>query len=382
MAVDSRLSIRGRELASGKSVAIDVESGLIVSVDPIGADDALPWIAPGLVDLQVNGYAGLDLNVDEPSSETIDRLTARLNATGVTAYLPTVVTASSDAIAARLRAIAAANQTSIPGIHLEGPFISPDDGPRGAHPRAHVQPPDWDLFCRWQEAAGGLIRMITLSPEWPEARFFIERCVATGVIVAIGHTGSTPEQIREAVSAGARISTHLGNGAHAVLPRHPNYLWEQLARDELWITMIADGFHLPESVLKVMIAAKGEKALLVSDVVALGGLPPGEYRSGIGERVLLTPEGRLQLMADPRLLAGSASVLTNGIEHIVRAGLASLADAWKRASVGPAAFLDLPQRAGLTIGAPADIVCFGWSGERIAVERVIKNGREVRGGMA
>jgi N-acetylglucosamine-6-phosphate deacetylase len=382
MAGDSGISVRGRDLETGRPVSIGIENGSIASVDPAESDNSLPWIAPGLVDLQVNGYTGLDLNAEEPSEETVDRLSARLNALGVTTYLPTVVTAASEAIAARLTAIAAADRTSIAGIHLEGPFISPEDGPRGAHPRAHVRPPDWELFLRWQEAADGLIRMITLSPEWPDSGSLIERCVAAGVLVAIGHTGATPEQIREAVAAGASISTHLGNGAHAVLPRHPNYLWEQLAQDALWITMIADGFHLPESVLKVMIAAKKENALLVSDVVALGGLPPGEYRSGIGERVVLTPEGRLQLAADPRLLAGSGSLLTEGVAHLVRSGLALLADAWRRASTKPADFLGLPQGAGLSLGGPADIVCFGWNGERISIERVIKNGREVRGGTA
>src|SRR5262249_12675635 len=130
-----------------------------------------------------------------------------------------------------------------PAFHLEGPYISAEDGPRGAHPSAHVRPPDWEEFCRLQEAAGGRIRLVTLAPEREGALGVIERLVATGVVVALGHTAATGRQIHDAISAGARLSTHLGNGAHAVLPRHPNYIWEQLAADELWASIICDGHH-------------------------------------------------------------------------------------------------------------------------------------------
>lgn len=375
-----RAVVTGREIGSLRPVSIEIEDGRISAVNPANEDDALPWIGPGLVDLQVNGFAGSDLNSPQPNPETVNDLTRKLHRLGVTSYLPTVVTAAPEDIEARIAAIAAADRASIAGIHLEGPFISPEDGPRGAHPRDHVCEPDWKLFQRWQEAADGLIRIITLSPEWPDGCDFIARCRASGVKVAIGHTGATPAQIREAVAAGATMSTHLGNGAHTVLPRHPNYIWEQLAADGLWATTIGDGFHLPDAVLKVIFAVKQDRAVLVSDVVALGGMPPGEYESGIGERVVLTPGGRLHLAADPRLLAGSAKTLIDGIAHLVKSGLVSLAQSWEMASTRPARFLGLKQQSGLAVGSPADVALFDLNGERgsaLSILRVLRDGQEV-----
>ena len=375
----------GRDVTTGDPVAIQMEGDRIASIGPAPSVEpqALPWIGPGLVDLQVNGFAGIDLNNGLVSSADVAGLTQALLAVGTTSFLPTVTTASASGIEASLRSIAdviAAEPTiaaAVTGIHLEGPFISPEDGPRGAHPAAHVRPPDWDLFDRWQRAADGRIRIITLSPEWPGAPVFIARCRASGVIVAIGHTAATPEQIRLAVAAGASLSTHLGNGAHPVLARHPNYLWEQLASDGLWVSVIADGFHLPDAVLKVVLRVKGDRAILVSDTVDLAGLAPGEYDRRIGGRVVLTESGRLHLAADPRLLAGSVRPLVDGIAHLARSGLATLGGAWAKASIRPASLLGLPRAVGLAPGAPADLVLFRWNGERIDVERVAKSGRTV-----
>src|SRR5215213_7831095 len=275
----------GRDLSSGDPVAVQKNGDRIASITPFPVADlgSLPWIGPGLVDLQVNGFAGIDLNYGSVSVEDLSRMARALMAGGVTTFLPTVITAAPAEIEARVRAIASAVSAEadlakvVAGIHLEGPFISPEDGPRGAHPSAHVIPPNWALFERWQAAAGGMIRIVTLSPEWPGAPAFIARCSAAGVIAAIGHTAASPEQIRAAVEAGATLSTHFGNGAHVMLPRHPNYLWEQLAAGQLWACVIADGFHLPDQVLKVVLRVKGERAMLVSDAVSLAGMPPGEY---------------------------------------------------------------------------------------------------------
>ena len=137
-----------------------------------------------------------------------------------------------------------AEGAAIAGLHIEGPHISPEDGPRGAHPQHCVRPPDVDEFHRWQEASNGSVKLVTVSPEWPESPGYIEAVVREGVVVAIGHTKATTDQIRDAVNAGATLSTHLGNGAHSMLPRHPNYLWDQLAEDRLAASFIADGIHL------------------------------------------------------------------------------------------------------------------------------------------
>ena len=381
--------VSGRHYRTGEPVAVCIENGTIVSVRPLtdapaGADGReLPWIGPGLVDLQINGCAGFDFNTIPMADGTAQRITEALFREGVTAYYPTVITNSDEAIAEGMRTIAAACDTdpacraAIAGIHLEGPFISPEDGARGAHSKAYVKAPDWELFQRWQESAGGRIRIVTLSPEWPEAPAFIERCVAHGVRVSIGHTAATSEQVKAAVRAGATMSTHLGNGAHRLLPRHPNYIWDQLAEDGLASCLIADGFHLPDAFLKVALRVKGERAILVSDAVSFSGMPPGMYNSHIGGQVVLTPEGKLYMAGEPRLLAGSAQLLPRGIANIARKGLASLAAAWEMASVHPSERMGLPSARGLAPGAPADLVRFRWDGQRVRIVETYKSGVKV-----
>jgi N-acetylglucosamine-6-phosphate deacetylase len=383
--VSAPLTVTGRLVTTGTPVQLTLAGGRIVGIIPLPAapDEVLPWLGPGLVDLQINGYAGLDFNQPPLAADLVARLTRALWREGVTTYLPTIITNSDDAISDSMRAIAAARAgdpllaATIAGIHLEGPFISPEDGPRGAHARAWVRPPDWASFQRWQDAASGAIRLVTLSPEWPDTLDFIARCVASGVAVAIGHTAATTEQIDAAVAAGARLSTHFGNGAHPLLPRHPNYLWAQLARDDLAASLIGDGWHLPDAVLKVVLRVKGEGALLVSDTAALAGLPAGEYSTSVGGRVTLTADGRLVLADDPRLLAGSVCPLRGAVAQLARRGLADLSTAWALASIRPARFLGLPAGAGLAVGAPADLALFTWDGAAIAVQRTYKTGQIV-----
>ncbi len=377
--------ILGRLVNSGAATTLSWAAGEITALHPAPAPTItpLPWLGAGLTDLQINGFSGLDLNAPPLAADLVARLTKRLWQEGVTSYLPTIITNTDQAITTSLEAIVAARTTdpllaaTIPGIHLEGPYISPEDGPRGAHPRHAVCPPDWAQFSRWQTAAAGLIRLVTLSPEWPEAPEFIARCVASGVLVAIGHTAATTAQIDQAVAAGASIVTHFGNGAHPVLPRHPNYLWAQLANDHLALTLIGDGHHLPDTVLRVAMRMKGEKSLLVSDTVALAGMPPGTYNSPIGDQVVATPEGRLQLLADSRILAGSICPLREAIAGLTQRGLTTLADAWKMAAERPAQFLGLPTAAGLSVGAPADIVVFTRNNNILRISQTYKAGQLV-----
>ncbi|WP_228469536.1 N-acetylglucosamine-6-phosphate deacetylase [Paenibacillus sp. JNUCC31] len=376
--------IIGRHYRTGKPIEVAVGEGRITGVAELEGAlsvDCLPWLAPGLVDLQVNGGWGLDLNTAPLCPDTVLQLTRKLQSQGVTSYCPTLITNSSVRLAEAASAIAKAVRLNpdaaegIAGIHLEGPFLSREDGPRGAHPQQHIVSPDWEALSRWQEAADGLIRIITLSPEWPGAAAFINRCSESGILVSIGHTAATPEQIREAVAAGAVMSTHLGNGTHLTLPRHPNYLWEQLAADELYGCMIADGHHLPLSVLAVILRMKGGRAILVSDAVSLSGMPPGYYHLHIGGDVVLTAEGRLHLAGQPELLAGSAMMLPDQVGYLVEAGLSGLADVWNCASVHPARLLGLEQAAGLKVGAPADVVSFNLDGGKLRVLQCWKNGR-------
>lgn len=383
--VESYVCVEGIDLFGTGWVRVGMARGRVESVEKINPGSSGPVLAPGLVDLQVNGAGGYDLQTAALTDDVVAGLSQRLWAYGVTTYLPTLITNGADQITHAVRVIARAasgsdvEAESIGGIHLEGPFISTEDGPRGAHQNEHVRPPDWELLQRWQDAAGGLIRVITLSPEWPGVCRFIERCVEAGLLVAIGHTAAQPHQIRDAIAAGARLSTHLGNGAHTMLPRHDNYVWEQLASGRLWASLIADGAHLPEALLRVMIRAKGDRALLVSDVTALAGLEPGEYQTPTGRQVRLTDDGRLVLVTDPSLLAGSCQTLLFGVAHLARKQIADLRQAWTMASLRPSRLLKLPQAAGIEPGAPADLVVFDWDGSSLAVRKVYKAGRIVAG---
>ena len=298
------------------------------------------YTCAGFIDLQVNGFGGVDYNDPDTPAEGIARSIRALFATGVTRFFPTVITGDPHAMAACLRNLASAREAlaegaAMEGFHVEGPHISPEDGPRGAHPRQWVRPPDFDEFERWQDAARGLVRIVTLAPEWPDAPRYIERLAAAGVVVAIGHTQANSAQIATAVSAGATLSTHLGNGAHAVLRRHPNYIWDQLAEDRLMASFIADGIHLDASFLKVALRAKGiERSILVTDAVTPAGGPPGRYRLGEQE-VDLTADGRVVIAGQGRL-AGSALRMDRAIDNLMRLAGIPLADAIRMATVNPA----------------------------------------------
>src|SRR5439155_10601298 len=189
------------------------------------------WVAPALFDLQINGCAGHNFSSTKLGRESIRQVVAICRQHGIGAFCPTLVTNSFEALQHGFRTLREACEEektladALPVFHLEGPYISAEDGPRGAHPRQFVRPPDWDEFQRLQEAAGGRIRLVTLAPEHDGALRFIERLVDTGVVVSIGHTAASGVRIREAIAAGARLSTHLGNGAHAIMPRHDNYIW-------------------------------------------------------------------------------------------------------------------------------------------------------------
>ncbi len=376
--------LEGVHFQTGKPISLTVKNETILDIQPIKENKSLPMIGAGLVDLQINGYGGMDFNtLPYPNDDIIQKVTRALWKEGVTTYLPTVITNSTEKISDAMRSIARACARSyvvgegVAGVHLEGPFISPEDGPRGAHDKKHIQPPNWELFQRWQDAAEGKIKMITLSPEWPEAISFIQKCVENGVTVSIGHTAATPEQIREAVTAGARMSTHLGNGTHLMLPRHPNYLWEQIAHDDMWASIIADGFHLSEAFMKTVLRVKGDKTILVSDAVYLSGMPPGDYDTHIGKKVVLTPRGKLHLAENTKLLAGSVQLLKDGVHYLVISGLASLAQAWEMASIRPSQFLNIPPKQGIKPGAPADIVIFNWNDDGFDILQTYKNGELV-----
>lgn len=358
------MRILGRRYDTGEAVAIETNDQRIRSMEPFAGDRRLPWLCPGFVDLQVNGYRGQEFNAPDLTIEQVEKVCRDMDVDGVTCFVPTSTTHSFERQTAAMKALAAACEHSrdvarrVPCFHLEGPYISSADGPRGAHPREHVRPPDWDEFCRIQEAAGGRIGILTMSPEYDRAPQFIERVVSSGVLVAIGHTNADSAQIKAAVQAGARMSTHLGNGAHGQIRRHPNYIWDQLGEDQLIASLIVDGHHLPPAVVKSFVRAKtAERCVLVSDLVGMAGMPPGRYtETSIGDIEILE-NGCIMVGGQRQYLAGAGFPITVGIANVTRFAQVDLRTAIDMASRWPARLIG-EDASGLAIGSPANLVLF------------------------
>jgi N-acetylglucosamine-6-phosphate deacetylase len=365
-----------------------IDEGRILRVDRHDVDEPaasrLPWVAPGFVDIQINGYGGQEFSSQDLTPEKVAAIVRQHWAFGVTSVCPTLTTQSFDCLAHGLRAIDFACRSfpeiarSVVGVHVEGPYISSEDGPRGAHPRQHCRQPIWDEFQHLQEASGGRIRILTLSPEFAEVVDFIARVSAHQVIVAIGHTAANGQQIGAAVDAGARLSTHLGNGAHGVIRRHPNYIWHQMAEDRLMASLIVDGHHLPGEVVKCLVRAKTpQRCILVSDVSGLAGLPAGRHTSSGGE-VEMLPDGRLVVAGQDQLLAGAAQPIGVGVANVMRFAGVDLATAVAMASAHPNQLLG--RTAGtLRPGDLADLVLFDLGPQELSVRSTILGGEIVYG---
>ena len=368
---------------------IEIKGDTVIShIDPVleAADNAAPenttWIAPGFVDLQVNGFAGVDYNFPASPLEEIARSIRAIFSTGVTRFFPTVITGSPEDMLYALRNLARAREAlpegpAMEAFHVEGPHISVYDGPRGAHPARWVRSPDIEEFRRWQDAAQGNVRLVTLSPEWPESTRYIEQLTQQGVVTSIGHTRATREQIDDAVRAGATLSTHLGNGADSVLPRHPNYIWEQLAENKLAASFIVDGHHLPESFLRVALRAKGiERSVLVTDAVMPALCAPGMYRLGEVD-VELKDDKRVVLKGGTRL-AGSSLRMDVAISNVMRIAGLSLTEAVAMATVNPARVGRIGGRIrGLRSGDRSDVVRFRVEDGRLRVIETYLSGERV-----
>jgi N-acetylglucosamine-6-phosphate deacetylase len=327
--------------------------------------------APGFIDLQVNGFAGVDFNSPDALHAEIERAIRAMFSTGVTRFFPTVITGAPDAMLAALGNLAAARGLLDDGLameafHVEGPHISSDDGPRGAHSREWVRPPDFDEFLRWQDAAQGHVRLVTLAPEWPGAARYIEQITQAGVVASIGHTRATREQIRDAVSAGATLSTHLGNGAGSKT-RSEDFITQQLAENRLAASFIVDRHHLPEEFLRRALAAKGiERSVLITDAVAPAMCPPGPYMLG-GVAVELREDDRVTLRGGDRL-AGSSLRMDQAIGNVIARAGVSLEDAVTMATTNPA-------RGGRV--ANSDSVRFDFVEGRVQILETRFNGRVV-----
>lgn len=269
---------------------------------------------PGFVDLQVNGFMGVDYSAPDLPEEAFINSCRSLLKQGTAAFLPTVITSALPVYQRNLPLIARAMaqpefHNRLLGIHLEGPFISAAPGAVGAHNPAHVRPPDLDLLRQLLDWGGGAVRMLTLAAEQPGADDLARFAVAQGIAVSVGHSIFDGKDLERMVKAGATALTHLGNGLPNLMPRHPNPIWAGLAEDQLTAMVIADGHHLPAQTLKVFLRAKGvDRTVVVSDAAPVAGLPPGRYRF-LDNDAILEESGRFYNPVKQCLVGSSATML-------------------------------------------------------------------------
>lgn len=368
--------------SNGKPVSVKISGDKISKVTALKSKAKAPqmYVAPGLIDIQINGYMGVDFADQDLNLEGIRKATRALWKEGVTTYLPTLITADRKSLKNSFSILSQALADeeigpSIPGFHLEGPFISPEKGFRGAHLEKYIRKPDWNEFAELQQAAKNRIKLITVAPEIDGAVPFIQNCSREGVIVSLGHHNGNAEQIEKAVVAGATLSTHLGNGCANMIDRHNNPIWPQLSEDRLSVTIIADGFHLNKQEVRTFYKAKGiDRTILVSDALDLAGLEPGEYTRW--ERtVLLTPD--VVKFPAENVLAGAAAPITTGISNIMNYTGCNLGDAIQMASTNPAKILQLNDRGEISPGKRADLILFTIENGKMVIQKTILAGKVV-----
>jgi N-acetylglucosamine-6-phosphate deacetylase len=361
----------GRNVEDERPVRIRFDGRIRAIEDWGGPVPPHRYVCPGFIDLQVNGFGGVDFNVASLPDAAAERAARALLAHGTTRALATLITAGPDELCARASRLREARASSaivrevFAGIHLEGPFLCPEDGPRGAHPREHCRPPDYDEFRALQKASGGAVRMLTLAPELPGALGLIDALHREGVLVAIGHHQADDATIDAAVRAGAVLCTHLGNGCHATLPRLANYVQTQLAEDRLLASFIADGFHIPPGTLKNFIRAKGvERSILVTDAVGPAAAIGDDYVLPFDD-VEVLPDGRV-VLPGTAFLAGSTLTMPNAVANVAKWAGCTRAEAVRMATRNPADFIGRRDLGRLEIDAVSDLVIIDWN-KRLAV---------------
>ncbi len=284
----------------------------------------------GFVDLQVNGWNGTDFSAPGLTDEACAAACRGILASGTAAFLPTMVTSAAEVYAHNLPVIARVRRlpefrARVPGIHLEGPFISPEDGARGAHPLACVRDPDPDFLNRLMGWSDGSIRLLTVAAERPGADPLIAAANAAGIVVSLGHQLAPHSRIAAAAAAGAKALTHLGNGMPAMVNRHANPLLDALACDALCAMIITDGHHLPPALIRLILRVKGAGGVIVtSDATALSGMPPGAYRM-FGATVVRDHSGKVY-NPETGYLAGSGSSIFECMNHLAALGVLSEED--------------------------------------------------------
>ncbi len=360
---------------AGKGLCrVDFSRGRITSVKQLEPlRDGEPFLSPGFVDTQLNGFAGVDFSSPDLGPDDLDPLLHALWKTGTTSFCPTLISNSPDGLLEGFRNLERARKAHprfaacAPLYHLEGPFLSP--GPSsGAHKPEFMRNPDWEAFERLLEASGNRIRILTLAPEWPAAEAFTRQAVRNGIRVSLSHTDGCPADVHRLAAAGARLSTHLGNGCPQALDRHKAPFWAQLDDDRLAAGLICDGFHLSPEMIRIILRVKGlQKCLLVSDAVFVAGLQPGPYEL-LGKPIELLPSGQV-VTASRSSMAGSTLDMANAIRHFMEVTGLGLTEALLPATSVPARFLDHPDiPPAILPGQPANFVRLTFTGSHLSVE--------------
>jgi len=285
---------------------------------------------PGLLDLQVNGYHGVDFSDGGLTRENFIGACRELLEAGTTAFLPTMVTSPEKVYEHNLPVMAEVLEMPefrgrLLGVHLEGPFISTQEGTRGAHNADWIKAPDMALLDRLIDFSGGKVKMLTIAAEPVGAEELARYAVDRGIAVALGHQAANEQDLERLAAAGAVALVHLGNGIPALLPRHNNPVWAGLAEDGLCATIITDGNHLPPSILKTIIRTKGpDRCIVISDATSLAGYGPGTYET-LGHKVILDENGRLY---DPATgyMCGSSATMLKCMNHLASLNLVETDD--------------------------------------------------------
>jgi len=276
---------------------------------------------PGFVDLQVNGYMGIDFSSPKLTEESCYIAIKKVLETGTIIFLPTVITSSLEVYRKNLGVIAKVVnrddvRAHVPGIHLEGPFLSEVDGARGAHNADWIKKPDIALFEDFYEWSGRNIKLLTIAAEPEGSAELCRHASGLGVTVSLGHQMATEADLERLAKAGARSLTHLGNGLPMHIHRHENPIWAGLGNDQLTAMVIPDGHHLNPSILKTIIRAKGvDKICITSDASPVAGLPPGKYHT-LGNNAVLKKSGRLY-NPDTGYLVGSSSMMIDCVNYMI-----------------------------------------------------------------
>ncbi len=335
------------------------------------------FFGPGLLDLQCNGYAGIDFNHPDTTAGQMAEGIRAMWRDGCAHVLPTLITASPERLTLLFKRLVAACDSdtevaaSVPGFHLEGPFISPQDGARGAHPLAHVRDVSAKLWRGWQRAADGRIVLVTVAPEVKGAVAFIRQLRSEKVLPALAHTMATAEDVARACDAGALMSTHLGNGCPQLMHRHRNPVLAQLSEDRLAATIIPDGAHLPPEIVRLWLRVKGaERIVLVTDAMSAAGAPSGRYT--IGDLVIEIGSDRIPRQPGSPNLAGAAITMSEAVERYVAMTGVPLAEAW---DAGSSRAWDLLRRAGSVKRVPESTVLARWRGGKFGVLATLRGKR-------